>query len=101
VLEVEKRAEQSGEADGALDGNEAIAGVCEGGDANGFRHSHNDGWVLEELMWTMFCNGNGCAARCPDCRGARLRRRHACIMQCICACMRVCGVHLDLTMTEG
>jgi len=57
VLEVEKRAEQSGEADGALDGNEAIAGVCEGGGANGFRHSHNDGWVLEELMWTMFCNG--------------------------------------------
>ena len=57
VLEVEKRAEQSGEADGALDGNQAIAGVCEGGGANGFRHNHNDGWVLEELMWTMFCNG--------------------------------------------
>lgn len=40
VLEVEKRAEQ-----GTADGNEAIA------------TTDHDGWVLEELMWTMFCNG--------------------------------------------
>jgi len=59
VLEVEKRAEHGvGDASaGVPDGNEAIAAVGEGGGTNGFRHSHDDGWVLEELMWTMFCNG--------------------------------------------
>jgi len=59
VLEVEKRAEHGGgdASAGVPDGNEAIAAVGEGGGTNGFRHSHDDGWVLEELMWTMFCNG--------------------------------------------
>jgi hypothetical protein len=52
--------------------------------------------VLEELMWTMFCNGNGCAARCPDCRGARLRlqRRSAqtptCMHHAVHLCMHAC-----------
>lgn len=61
VLEVEKRAEHQGGAGdagaGAHDGNEAIAAVGEGGGAHGFRRHDDEGWVLEEPMWTMFCNG--------------------------------------------
>jgi len=44
VLESEKHAEPADAADA-------------GGDGAGFKHHDDDGWVLEEPMWTMFCNG--------------------------------------------
>jgi len=45
VLESEKHAEPADAADAGGDG------------AASFKHHDDDGWVLEEPMWTMFCNG--------------------------------------------
>lgn len=51
VLESEKRAEQQQQGDGAADGEDAAGGYpCR-------RDEDDDGWVLEEAMWTMFCHG--------------------------------------------
>ncbi|CAL5070306.1 unnamed protein product [Urochloa decumbens] len=63
VLESEKHTDHGGEgsdaADAAGGGGDAGAGAGGVGGAS-FKHHHHqddDGWVLEEPMWTMFCNG--------------------------------------------
>ncbi|TKW06855.1 hypothetical protein SEVIR_7G267900v4 [Setaria viridis] len=50
VLESEKHADSGDTAD-------ATAGAAGVGGASFKRHDDDDGWVLEEPMWTMFCNG--------------------------------------------
>ncbi|KAF8651315.1 hypothetical protein HU200_063571 [Digitaria exilis] len=55
VLESEKHSsDNASDADPAAgDVGAGVAGVGGGS----FRHHDDDGWVLEEPMWTMFCNG--------------------------------------------
>ena len=51
VLESEKHAEEPADAGDPTGGDGAGAGGAS------FKHHDDDGWVLEEPMWTMFCNG--------------------------------------------
>ncbi|CAN6236399.1 unnamed protein product [Urochloa humidicola] len=65
VLESEKHVDNGGGGEGAgsaeAGGGEGGAGAGAGGvgGASFKHHNHqdDDGWVLEEPMWTMFCNG--------------------------------------------
>ena len=51
VLESEKHAAEPADAGDPTGGDGAGAGGAS------FKHHDDDGWVLEEPMWTMFCNG--------------------------------------------
>ena len=51
VLESEKHAA------GPADAGDPTGGDGAGAGGASFKHHDDDGWVLEEPMWTMFCNG--------------------------------------------
>ncbi|PUZ49128.1 hypothetical protein GQ55_7G301000 [Panicum hallii var. hallii] len=57
VLESEKHAEHADAAAAADAGSDGAGAGAGGAGGASFKHHDDEGWVLEEPMWTMFCNG--------------------------------------------